>query len=119
MTYREKMIHALETVPVHDGVIRMSEEVRDKIVELLKEQQEPIKPYLDFDGHDVWRCGNCHTTIFHVYELTDIGCEKNYAQYCRHCGKRVKWDDQETQAETNTEDPTMPGMLAVEPDQHP
>jgi len=39
MTYREKMIYALETVPVHDGVIRMSEEVRDKIVELLKKPE--------------------------------------------------------------------------------
>ena len=88
------------------------------IMELLKKQQEPVKPYLDFDGHDVWRCGNCHTTIFHIYELTDIGCEKNYAQYCRHCGRRVKWDDQKTQAEAHQEDHPMQGVLALEPDQH-
>ena len=87
-------------------------------LELLQEQQEPIKPYLDFDGHDVWRCGKCHTTIFHVYELTDIECEKKYAQYCRHCGRRVKWDDQKTQAETHQADHPLSGVLALEPDQH-
>lgn len=87
-------------------------------LELLQEQQEPIKPYLDFDGHDVWRCGKCHTTIFHVYELTDIECEKKYAQYCRHCGRRVKWDDQKTQAEAHQADHPLSGVLALEPDQH-
>lgn len=54
--------------------------------------EKPVKPYLDFDGHDVWRCGNCNTTIFHIYELTDVGWEKAYAQYCRHCGRKVDWN---------------------------
>ena len=87
-------------------------------LKLLQEQQVPVKPYLDFDGHDVWRCGKCHTTIFHVYELTDIECEKKYAQYCRHCGRRVKWDDQKTQAEAHQADHPLSGVLALEPDQH-
>ena len=32
---------------------------------LLKEQ-ETVEPYMDYDGHDVWRCGNCGATIFHI-----------------------------------------------------
>lgn len=108
MTYREKMINALESVPVHDGVIRISEEVRDKIVELLKEQQEPVHAQKRGFVHIwFWCCGSCGVAI------------TEGDKFCRMCGNGVKWDDQETQTETNTEDHTMPGMLAVEPDQHP
>lgn len=60
-------------------------------LELLGDQTL-FEPYLDFDGHDVWRCGNCHTTLFHIYDATDVECEKAMTQYCKRCGKQVKWE---------------------------
>lgn len=57
-----------------------------------EKRNEPISPYLDFDGHDVWRCGNCHTNIFRIYETTDIECEKSCFKYCHKCGQAVKWE---------------------------
>lgn len=65
------------------------------------DSEKPVKPYLDFDGHDVWRCGKCNTTIFHIYDSTDVGCEKAYAQYCRHCGRKVDWDADDQQTENH------------------
>jgi len=54
--------------------------------------QEPIAPILDYDGHDVWLCGNCHRNIFHpTYTQADED-EQNYRQYCFHCGRKVKWN---------------------------
>lgn len=64
-------------------------DVIDNTVTLLKEQEE-VKPYLDFDGHDVWRCGNCGATMFHIYTSTTEEA-KDYAKYCRQCGRKVKW----------------------------
>ena len=61
------------------------------ILELLKEQ-EAVKPYMDFDGHDVWRCGKCGATIFHIYHNASDEDAKNYAKFCRHCGRSVKWE---------------------------
>lgn len=57
-------------------------------VELLKEQ-EPVKPKTENDGapEDIrcwwYVCGNCGRDI-------DIGYN-----YCRHCGKKLKWDEDE------------------------
>jgi hypothetical protein len=60
-------------------------------LELLK-AQEPVKPYMDFDGHDVWRCGNCGAAIFHLDHTQADEDAQNYAKFCRHCGKAVKWE---------------------------
>jgi ribosomal protein S27AE len=59
--------------------------------DLLKEK-EAVEPYMDFDGHDVWRCGKCGATIFHIYHNASDEDAKNYAKFCRHCGREVKWD---------------------------
>lgn len=84
------------TVPTATSLILMAVALNCSVDFLITgkefDGENPVKPYLDFDGHDVWRCGNCHTTIFHIYELTDVGCEKAYAQYCRHCGRKVDWN---------------------------
>lgn len=58
---------------------------------LLKEQ-EPVEPYMDYDGHDVWRCGNCGATIFHIEHTQADEDWKSYAKFCRQCGKAVKWN---------------------------
>lgn len=53
--------------------------------------QEPVKPFLDYDGNDVWRCGNCHRNIFHPSHTDADEDEKNYRRFCFHCGRAVKW----------------------------
>ena len=59
--------------------------------ELLKEQ-EAVEPYMDYDGHDVWRCGNCGATIFHIEHSHADEDWKSYAKFCRQCGRPVKWE---------------------------
>lgn len=56
-------------------------------LELLK-AKEPVKPLVTGNGHtfaeaETWwyECGNCNNPI----DPND--------QYCRHCGRAVKWDD--------------------------
>ena len=56
-------------------------------------EQEAVEPYMDYDGHDVWRCGNCGATIFHIEHSQADEDWKSYAKFCRQCGKKVKWDD--------------------------
>jgi len=69
----------------------MLREALDIALALLKEQ-EAVEPYMDFDGHDVWRCGKCGATIFHIYHNASDEDAKNYAKFCRHCGQAVKWE---------------------------
>lgn len=58
---------------------------------LLKEQ-EPVEPYADFCGHDVWRCGNCGAAIFYFHNDASDEDEKEFSKFCTHCGKPVKWE---------------------------
>lgn len=57
----------------------------------LLKAQEPIEPIFDYDGKDVWRCGNCHSNIFHPSRTDADENEKNYRRFCFHCGRAVKW----------------------------
>ena len=59
-------------------------------IELLNE--EPVEPRKDFDGHYVWRCGNCGAPMFHSYNGESVEDAKNYVKFCRLCGKGVKWE---------------------------
>ena len=65
-------------------------EAYNMAISLLKDQ-EAVEPYMDYDGHDVWRCGKCGATIFHIYHNQSDEDWKNYAKFCRQCGKLVKW----------------------------
>ena len=67
-------------------------DVLEDVVALLKEQ-EAVEPYMDYDGHDVWRCGNCGATIFHIEHSQADEDWKSYAKFCRQCGREVKWDE--------------------------
>lgn len=58
----------------------------------LLKAQEPVKPIFDYDGNDVWRCGNCHCNIFHPSRTDADENEKNYRRFCFHCGRAVKWE---------------------------
>lgn len=97
MSDREKVIKGLEIqlddllkYADSDEILTLTQEQAKEIVALLKEQ-EPVEPYMDFDGHDVWRCGKCGATIFHIYHNASDEDAKNYAKFCRHCGRPVKW----------------------------
>lgn len=55
-------------------------------------QREPVGPYLDYDGKDVYRCGYCHRNIFHPSFTAEDDDEKNYRKFCFHCGRPIKWE---------------------------
>ena len=59
-------------------------------IELLKEQ-EAVEPSFKQgeNGIFVWCCGSCGAYMYHIYDGIDNA--KEYAKYCRQCGKRVKW----------------------------
>lgn len=75
-----------------EGMTSYEGEVLDATITLLK-AQEPVAPIFDYDGRDVWRCGNCHRNIFHPTRTDEDENEKNYRRFCFHCGRPVKWDD--------------------------
>lgn len=104
MTEREKVIRGLEVCktapefreecegcPYNDGEVDCIARMAADALELLK-AQEPIAPYMDYDGQDVWRCGNCGATLFHLSHTQADENEQNCVRYCRYCGKTVKWD---------------------------
>ena len=64
-----------------------------KVESIMLKVQEPVKPYMDFDGHDVWRCGNCGAAIFHLDHTQADEDAQNYAKFCRQCGQAVNWID--------------------------
>lgn len=78
----------LENAPEWDG--HTPAQAIERIGKL--KAQEPVKPYMDYDGHDVWRCGNCHRNIFHPGLTGNDEGEKNYRKFCFHCGRAVKWE---------------------------
>lgn len=64
---------------------------KEMVDELLKEQ-EAIEPLFKQDekGIFVWCCGSCGAYMYHIYDGIDKA--KEYAKYCRQCGKKVKWE---------------------------
>lgn len=60
-------------------------------VALLKEQ-EAVEPTFkqDDDGIFVWACGSCGAYMYHIYNGIDKA--KEYAKYCRQCGRAVDWN---------------------------
>ena len=80
MDKRGKVIKALEEAEVVNGVIKMSNQFRDMVVEQLKEK-DPVEPEWEGGGSHYWHvCGECHGVINSV------------DSYCRHCGRRIQWD---------------------------
>lgn len=58
-------------------------------------EQEAIKPYMDYDGQDVWRCGKCGNSLMHPSYYESDEDAKNYIKYCSHCGRKIKWNNKE------------------------
>jgi len=73
-----------------DG-LRCMEELMVDAHTLLKEQ-EAVEPTFkqDNDGIFVWACGSCGAYMYHIYDGIDKA--KEYAKYCRQCGRKVKWE---------------------------
>ena len=92
MPNREKYIEVLsKTVKTvkdfnEDDPIKISLPCVEDILELLKEQ-EAIDPF----QHDaVYLCGNCDKEV--VGWTDDITGEDIRYQFCRRCGRKVKWE---------------------------
>jgi len=99
MTDRKKVINELrfqltskEVVEHHDP-IQLSVRDAEKILALLKEH-EPVEPWLSYDGNEyIFHCSNCDYEIYHNGDSRDEYKAKEYAIFCRHCGRKVKWDE--------------------------
>ena len=63
----------------------------DEIISLLKEQEAVEPTFRQYeDGVFAWACGSCGAYMYHIYNGIDKA--KEYAKYCRQCGKKVKWE---------------------------
>lgn len=61
-----------------------------EIQELLEEQEAVEPKFKQCDkGNFIWCCGSCGAYMYHVYDGIDKA--KEYAKYCRQCGKKVNW----------------------------
>ncbi len=96
MTDRENVISTLEDIKTQTAEIGLDSAVIahkfiDEILTLLKEQ-EAVEPTFKQgeDGIFVWACGSCGAYMYHIYDGIDKA--KEYAKYCRQCGKKVKWE---------------------------
>lgn len=77
----EKVIDALRNAVVEGGVVKMSTEVRDIIIGLLKRQEASLPEMELFgDAYRAYRCPNCHKALFYQGQ-----------KFCDDCGKAVKW----------------------------
>jgi hypothetical protein len=65
-------------------------QLQDDFHALLKEQ-ETVEPSFKQDekGIFVWCCGSCGAYMYHIYDGIDKA--KEYAKFCRKCGKPVLW----------------------------
>ena len=77
----------------HDYLSGQYRKALNMAIDAMLKEHEAVEPYMDYDGHDVWRCGNCGATIFHIEHSQADEDWKSYAKFCRQCGKKVKWDD--------------------------
>lgn len=59
------------------------------VLKAMKER-EAVEPTFkqDEDGI-VWACGSCGAYIYHNGGISKA---KEYAKYCRQCGRKVKWE---------------------------
>jgi hypothetical protein len=63
---------------------RMCQDTIKKDALALLREQEPVEPHVEHDGDDdswYYGCGACNEAI----DYKD--------RFCRHCGRKVKWDD--------------------------
>ena len=98
MADREKVIKAIEVCYIlgHNCTecpLFFEDDCSDKLMHdalALLKTQEAVEPIFkqDEDGI-VWACGSCGAYMYHNGGIKKA---KEYAKYCRQCGKAVKWD---------------------------
>ena len=73
------------------NAVELIHKKNERIEKLLKEY-EAVEPTFkqDKDGIYVWACGSCGAYMYHIYDGIDKA--KEYAKYCRQCGRKVKWE---------------------------
>ena len=97
MNDRKKVINELQfqlnskEVKEQHYPVQLSVSDTEIILALLK-KQDAIEPSFKQgkDGIFVWCCGSCGAYMYHIYDGIDKA--KEYAKYCRQCGKKVKWE---------------------------
>ena len=92
---REKIIKELVNLPttVYDGFyqLRITHDLRDEIVKLLKEQ-EAVEPKTEPSAKGYWfTCGVCGWWLFEVRDTVHFDGRKRI-RYCASCGQAVKWE---------------------------
>lgn len=85
--------HAVHIVGEQPFIMSLDDGIAlDEAVRLLKEQKA-VKPIFSLgkDGIFVWTCGSCGA---HMYCQIHDGIDKakEYAKFCRQCGKPVLWE---------------------------
>ena len=80
-----------EQIKNRDESLEKAREEIEWLRGMLKEQ-EAVEPTFrqGEDGIFVWACGSCGAYMYHIYDGIDKA--KEYAKYCRQCGKKVKWE---------------------------
>lgn len=58
-------------------------------LELLKEQQKEIVPYIDIDEA---KCPDCKVKLTRQELLGEDVLFEDFYDYCPHCGRKVKWE---------------------------
>lgn len=89
---REKVIEALENADLTDGVVKMSTQFRDIVVDLLKEQETKfICNLLGGQPYEVY-CRECRTIVCQLSKGDTMDTVKRIFSFCPHCGRLVKWE---------------------------
>ena len=79
-------------IEISGALVHLRKEHAKAILELLKEH-EPVEPWLSYDGNEyIFHCSNCDYEIYHNGDSRDEYKAKEYAIFCRHCGRKVKWE---------------------------
>lgn len=88
MPDREKVIKGWKTVLIRDS-FDAPWDLIDETLALLKEQ-EAVKPVRDEKTGRFWLCGNCGEYV--GFEDNDPSDPNEFDNYCRNCGRKVKWE---------------------------
>lgn len=88
----EKIIDALKNADVDEyGVLKMTTQARDNIVEFLKEQETKfICNLLGGQPYEVY-CRECRTIVCQLSKGDTMDTVKSVFNFCPQCGRKVKW----------------------------
>ena len=93
---REKAIEELTNLPtmIYDSFyqLRITHNLRNKVIDLLKEQETKfICNLLGGQPYEVY-CRECMTVVCQLSKDDTMDTVKRVFNFCPHCGREVKWD---------------------------